>query len=191
MQKNIIVFFSGTGTNFKYIIDVLHNKVVGGVRFCVSASLCNNPKAKGIDIAKQSKIPCHIIAHKDKLLYEQALMDFMHEQDYDLIVLAGYMKIISPSFLSSLTAPIINLHPSLLPRHKGLNAMRRSFDDEHKEGGVSVHFVSNDLDSGEIIVQKGIQKAGLDFSEYEKRIKKLEHETLLEAILKVLDLEQK
>jgi len=91
------------------------------------------------------------------------------------------MRILTPYFTDNLKA--INLHPSLLPRHKGLRAIERSYEDEHKDGGVSVHFVTSELDGGEIILQKSVKKQGLTFDEYYNIIRTIEKEALKEAIL--------
>jgi len=101
------------------------------------------------------------------------------------VVLAGFMRILTPIFTDTINA--INLHPSLLPRHKGLHAIERSFEDEHSEGGVTVHKVTSELDGGEIVIQKAINKEGLSFQEYYEKVRTLEKEALAEAILKVLE----
>ena len=102
----------------------------------------------------------------------------------DLTVLAGFMRILTPVFTDNIKA--INLHPSLLPRHKGLNAIEKSYEDVYEEGGVSVHYVSSELDGGEVILQKKVAKKGLDFDGYDKKIRAIEKEALTEAIVQVL-----
>jgi len=102
----------------------------------------------------------------------------------DLTVLAGFMRILTPVFTEQIRA--INLHPSLLPRHKGLHAIEKSYADGYAEGGVSVHFVSAELDSGEIVLQKRIAKTGLDLESYKCKVRAIEKKALVEAIQKVL-----
>jgi phosphoribosylglycinamide formyltransferase-1 len=95
------------------------------------------------------------------------------------------MRILTPVFTEQIKS--INLHPSLLPRHKGLNAIQRSYDDEHAYGGVSVHYVTSALDGGEVIRQKEVAKEGLDFEAFDVKVRSAEKEALVDAIRKVLD----
>ena len=103
----------------------------------------------------------------------------------DLTVLAGFMRILTPIFTDKIKA--INLHPSLLPRHKGLQAIEKSYEDSFPTGGVSVHWVSSELDGGEVIVQKEISKESLNFEAYENKIKTIEKIALAEGIRIVLE----
>jgi phosphoribosylglycinamide formyltransferase-1 len=181
-MKKIVILFSGRGTNLAYIIDALHLR-----KLEVVAVLTNNPHAAGIGIAERSDIAVHIIdpaKYPSRELYDQALVELIFSYEPDLTVLAGFMRILTPVFTQNIRA--INLHPSLLPRHKGLNAIEKSYHDNFDEGGVSVHWVSSDLDGGEVIVQKSIPKNKLDLDEYTEKIKKLEKTTLHKAILDVL-----
>ncbi|NPA28247.1 MAG: phosphoribosylglycinamide formyltransferase [Epsilonproteobacteria bacterium] len=183
-MKNIGILFSGTGTNFKYILDNLHNKKLN-----VALAITNNPKAKGIEFAKEYNIPLYIIDSKlysNREEFDKRIVKTLQKYELDLVVLAGFMRILTPIFTEQIKA--INLHPSLLPRHKGLRAIERSFEDEFEDGGVSVHWVSSELDSGEIIIQKSIKKEGLDFNSYYNKIRQIEKEALKEAILKTLNL---
>jgi phosphoribosylglycinamide formyltransferase-1 len=100
-------------------------------------------------------------------------------------VLAGFMRILTPTFTEQVKA--INLHPSLLPRHKGLNAIEKSYEDAYDEGGVSVHYVSSELDGGEVILQKRVAKNELSFEAYDKEIRAIEKEALTEAMMLVLN----
>jgi len=94
------------------------------------------------------------------------------------------MRILTPTFTEQIKS--INLHPSLLPRHKGLKAIKKSYEDEHTHGGVSVHYVSSELDGGEVILQKEIAKEGLTFESYDKKVRSVEKEALAEAIRVIL-----
>ena len=102
----------------------------------------------------------------------------------DLTVLAGFMRILTPVFTDHIRA--INLHPSLLPRHKGLKAIERSYADAYPAGGVSVHWVSSELDGGEVILQREIAKEGLSLEAYDKMVRTVEKEVLAEGIKKSL-----
>jgi len=181
-MKKIAVLFSGTGTNFEYLAKNLPKYGVG-----IEVALTNNPEAKGIEIAKRFNIPLEIVnskAFKSREEFDKEVVKRLKQYSFDLVVLAGFMRILTPVFVDSFKT--INLHPSLLPRHKGLNAIEKSYKDEFKDGGVSVHFVNNKLDSGELILQKSIQKDNLTFEKYYNKIRSIEKEALLEAILEVL-----
>jgi phosphoribosylglycinamide formyltransferase-1 len=183
-MKKIAILFSGTGSNLEYILENMHKKELE-----VVLAITNNPKAGGIEIAKKHKINLEIIPQKKfktKEEFDEVLVEKISQANPDLVVLAGFMRILTPVFTSKIKA--INLHPSLLPRHKGLNAIKRSFEDEFEEGGVSVHWVNEELDGGEIILQEKIKKKDLSFQEYYKKIRTIEKEALSKAIKKVLGL---
>jgi len=181
-MKKIAILFSGSGTNLKYILDNLHNKDVK-----VVLALTNNPNAKGIEYAKEYNIPLVIEdskKYKDREEFDSKVVEYIKKSGAELTVLAGFMRVLTPIFTNNIKA--INLHPSLLPRHKGLNAIKRSFEDEFKEGGVTVHYVTSKLDSGEVIIQKSINKENLSYEEYYQKIRKIEKVALKEAILKIV-----
>ncbi len=178
-MKKIAVLFSGSGTNFKYILENLHNREVE-----VVLALTNNPDAGGIDYAKEFEIPLVIESskeYKSREYFDSVIVEHIKNSGATLTVLAGFMRILTKNFTNSILA--INLHPSLLPRHKGLNAIEKSFSDEHIDGGVSVHYVTSELDGGEIIVQKSINKDNLIFEDYYSKIREIEKIALKEAIL--------
>lgn len=181
-MKKIAVLFSGKGTNFAHIVKSLHKKECE-----VVFALTNNPQAGGIAIAQEYGIPFEVVEPKvfeSREAYDAKVVDLLHVYAPDLTVLAGFMRILTPVFTDTIQA--INLHPSLLPRHKGLHAIERSYEDSHAEGGVSVHYVSSELDGGEIILQKTLLKEGLSFEAYDQQIRTIEKEALVEAIEMVL-----
>lgn len=181
-MKKIAILFSGRGSNFSYIVKMLHCQ-----EFEVVVALTNNPEAEGIKIAHQAGIPLEIVDSKNfesREAFDAAIVQKLQPYAADLAVLAGFMRILTPVFTEAVRA--INLHPSLLPRHKGLHAIEKSYDDTFSTGGVSVHWVSSELDGGEIILQKEVAKEGLDFESYDKKIRKIEKVALTEAIRKVL-----
>lgn len=181
-MKKIAVLFSGKGSNFAHIVKTLHSK-----EFEVVVALTNNPNAEGIKVAKAASIPLEIIdskAYESREAFDEEVVECLHRYSPDLTVLAGFMRILTPTFTEQIKS--INLHPSLLPRHKGLKAIEKSYEDQHTHGGVSVHYVTSELDGGEIILQKEIVKAGLDFEAYDKKIRSIEKEALAEAIRVVL-----
>ena len=182
MMKKIAVLFSGKGTNFAHIAKTLHAKELK-----VAVALTNNPDAPGIAVAKAAGIPLEVVDAKQfasREAFDAEVVRRLRQYSPELTVLAGFMRILTPAFTDAIAA--INLHPSLLPRHKGLRAIERSYEDNFPEGGVSVHWVTSELDGGEIIVQKKVAKAGLDFDAYEAKIRQIEKEALSEAILHVL-----
>lgn len=181
-RKKIAVLFSGRGSNFAYIVNTLHHK-----GFEVVVALTNNPNAQGIDIAKSASIPLEIIdpkAYKSREAFDAAVVKRLEQYAPDLTVLAGFMRILTPVFTEQIKS--INLHPSLLPRHKGLKAIEKSYEDGYSHGGVSVHYVSSELDGGEVILQKEIAKEGLSFEAYDVKVRSMEKEALAEAIKVVL-----
>jgi phosphoribosylglycinamide formyltransferase-1 len=181
-MKKIAVLFSGTGTNLKYILDNIHGKEVE-----VVVALTNRPDAGGILFAQEHNIPFEIIdscLFASREAFDSELVHALHYYKPDLTVLAGFMRILTPVFTDEVKA--INLHPSLLPLHKGMMAIERSYDDENEVGGVSVHWVSSELDAGEVILQKEIQKEAKSFEEYEAEIKAIEKLALVEGILSVI-----
>jgi phosphoribosylglycinamide formyltransferase-1 len=182
-MKKIAILFSGKGTNFAHIVKTLHKKECE-----VVFALTNNPNAKGIAIAQAYGIAYGVVEPKNfnsREAYDAMVVETLKRYSPDLTILAGFMRILTPVFTEQVKA--INLHPSLLPRHKGLNAIEKSYEDEHKEGGVSVHFVSSELDGGEIILQKSLSKEGLSFETYDEKIRTLEKDALAEAIQIVLE----
>ena len=181
-MNKIAVLFSGKGTNFAHIVKTLHTKDVE-----VVFALTNNPEAEGILIAQEHGIPYGIVEPKNfdsREAYDAVVVETLNRYEPDLTVLAGFMRILTPVFTEQVKA--INLHPSLLPRHKGLKAIEKSYEDDFEEGGVSIHYVSSELDGGEVVLQKILAKEGLGFDAYDDQIRRLEKEALCEAIKVVL-----
>jgi len=182
-MKKIAVLFSGTGSNLAYILEHLHQKELE-----VVVAITNNPDAEGILHANEYGIPVEIVNSKifsSREKFDEELVHVLHYYKPDLTVLAGFMRILTPVFTNQIKA--INLHPSLLPLHKGMMAIERSYEDEHETGGVSVHWVTAELDGGELIVQKEIEKGNRSFSAYEAEIKRIEKPALCEGILRALE----
>ena len=181
-MKKIAVLFSGTGSNFAYIVKHLHKQEME-----VVVALTNNPNAKGIEVAKKASIPLCIVdskAYESREEFDALVVEKLQAYTPDLTILAGFMRILTPLFTQQIKS--VNLHPSLLPRHKGLKAIERSYTDEHAHGGVSVHWVSSELDGGEIILQREVLKKGLSFEAYDEKIRSVEKEALVEAVRVVL-----
>lgn len=181
-RKKIAVLFSGKGSNFAHIVNTLHHK---GLEVVVA--LTNNPNAEGIKVAQAAAIPLEVIDSKEyesRESFDAVVVERLQHYAPELTVLAGFMRILTPVFTEQIKS--INLHPSLLPRHKGLKAIEKSYEDEHTHGGVSVHYVTSELDGGEVILQKEIAKEGLSFEAYDEKVRSVEKEALAEAIRVVL-----
>jgi phosphoribosylglycinamide formyltransferase-1 len=182
-MKNIVALFSGEGTNLANIIDKVHNKQ--GVIQC---AITNNPNAKGILKAQNANIPVDILDHRcfeTREKYDAALVELIQNYHPDLVVLCGFMRILTPIFTSQIRS--INLHPALLPSFKGANAIERSFQSDEQICGVSVHWVNDELDGGEIILQKSFTKNPNDtLEEFTAKIREIEHEILPQSIIQLL-----
>ena len=177
------VFISGTGSNLKNLIKFSKYKRSPIQINCV---ISDNKYAKGLDYAKKFKIKKKIFIFDKEYKNEKKILDFLKKNQVFLICLAGFMKILSKNFLKKFNGKILNIHPSLLPKYKGLNTHQRVIDNNEKFSGCTVHFVNSKLDSGKIILQKKVRVFKNDNSELlAKRILKKEHILYPEAIMKV------
>ena len=180
------VFISGTGSNLKSLIKFSKtNKSPISIDFVVS----NNSKARGLDYAKIYDIKKKVLNFKNKNLSEKNLLSVLKVNKIEMICLAGFMKILSKNFIKKFKGKILNIHPSLLPKYKGLNTHKRALNNKEKYSGCTVHFVNARLDSGKIILQK---KVRISKNETEasltKKILVQEHKLYPKAILKVFNL---
>lgn len=186
MLVKLAVLFSGNGSNLENILKTLHKKNFGEVEFEVVLCLCNKKDAFGIQRAKKYGLETKIIEHKNYATREEfdsLLVNEIQKAKVDLTILAGFMRILSPIFTQNIKA--INLHPSLLPLFKGANAIKESFESDMKVAGVSVHWVSAELDSGKIIAQKAFEKGKLSYEEFESKIHALEYELLPKVVVEL------
>tara|TARA_Y100000590_G_scaffold469497_1_gene657392 strand:- start:122 stop:703 length:582 start_codon:yes stop_codon:yes gene_type:complete len=183
-KTNIAVFISGRGSNLKNLIKNSDSK---NSLFKIQLVISNNPKALGIKYARSSKIKFYIIKYENTISFEKQLLKLLKKNKIDLICLAGFMKIISKNFINKFNKPILNIHPSLLPKYKGLNTHFRVLKNNEKYSGSTVHVVTPKLDSGKIILQKKIKVSKSDnVKSLEKKILKLEHKIYSEAVYKFL-----
>ncbi|MDD5717761.1 MAG: phosphoribosylglycinamide formyltransferase [Sulfuricurvum sp.] len=182
-MKKIVTLFSGEGTNLANLIAKVHLK-----ECAITGAITNNPNAGGIAKAKAAGIPVEILEHTrfdSRESYDAALVDMIKSYDPDLVVLCGFMRILTPVFTSNIRS--INLHPSLLPAFKGARAIERSFESDEKLCGASVHWVTDELDGGELILQKGFLKSDDETLEsFTAKIRAIEHEILPLSVIKVL-----
>jgi len=181
---NISIFISGTGTNLKNLIFHSFKK---NSKFKITLIITNNPKAKGLNFAKKFKIEKKIINYSNIKNAEKKILIELKKNKIDLICLAGFMKILSKNFIKNFKGKIINIHPSLLPKYKGLNTHQRAMDNKEKYSGCTVHYVNSNLDSGKIILQKKVRILKNDsFNSLNKRVLKHEHIIYPKALQKVL-----
>jgi len=179
------VFISGTGSNLKSLIKFSkHKKSPIIIKMIIS----NNHIAKGLQYAKIYKIKKKVFDFKNTLS-EKKVIHELKKNNINLICLAGFMKILSKSFVKNFKGKILNIHPSLLPKYKGLNTHERAIRNKDKYSGCTVHFVNSRLDSGKIINQKKVRINKLDTPEtLAKKILTQEHKLYPAAIKKVLSI---
>ena len=182
-MKKIAVMISGNGTNLEAIVKACHaNNIYGEIVYVIS----NNPEAYGIERAKKYNIPVKIIDHKsytDRDDFDDALKEFLDNLEIDLIILAGFMRILGKNITEKFYGKMINLHPSLLPLYPGLNTHTQALNNKDKYHGISIHFVSAELDAGPLIAQgKVLVKADDDLEKLVSKIHKVEHDLLPKII---------
>ena len=182
---NIAVFISGTGSNLKSLIKFSKLKKSPII---IKMIISNNYKAKGLQYANIYKIKKKVFDFKNALS-EKKVINELKKNDIHLICLAGFMKILSKTFINNFNGKILNIHPSLLPKFKGLNTHERAIRNKEKYSGCTVHFVNSKLDSGKIILQ---DKVRINKNETPKTLAKKilakEHKLYPKAILKVFNL---
>ncbi len=182
VKKNACVFISGYGSNLKSLISNSRNQ---NFPINIKLVITNNKHAKGIIFAKQNSIPILIINTK-KNSFENDILREIRKYKISLICLAGYMKIISKKFINNFGKKIINIHPSLLPKFKGLDTFKRVLNNNEKKTGCTVHFVNDKLDGGKTILQKSffIKKSD-NIKTLKYKTQKLEHRAFSEAIINI------
>ena len=182
---NTAVFISGRGSNLKSLVNFFKKK---NSPILIKLIVSNNPNAKGLIYAKNAKINKYIISFKNKKVSEKKLLKKLLSNNINLICLAGFMKILSGNFIKNFTKPILNIHPSLLPKYKGLNTHKRVIKNKEKYSGSTVHLVNAKLDSGKIILQKEIKiSKNENEKSLERKVLKIEHKLYPKAIEKFLN----
>ena len=179
------VFISGTGSNLKNLINFSKTKKSP---ISIDLIISNITKAKGLRYGNQYKIKKKILNFKNIKIAEKKLLNLLKQNKIQFICLAGFMKILSSKFIKQFNGKIINIHPSLLPRYKGLNTHSRAIQNKDKFTGCSVHYVTEKLDSGKIIIQKKIKILKKDTPKsLAKKVLKQEHKLYPKAILKIFN----
>ena len=181
---NTAVFISGSGSNLNSIIK---NSLKKNFPIKISLVISNNKNAYGINYAKNNKIKFKIINSKKMINFESKTLIILKKNNIKLICLAGFMKILSDKFIKNFKYKILNIHPSLLPKYKGLNTHKRVLKNKEKFSGCTVHYVTNKLDSGRVILQKKVRIIKVDNEKtLRKKILKIEHLLYPKAIKLVL-----
>ena len=179
------IFISGTGSNLKSLIKFSKQKKSPII---INMIISNNSKAKGLRYSKVYKIKKKVFDFKNALSEKKVITE-LKKNNIDLICLAGFMKILTKSFINNFKGKILNIHPSLLPKYKGLNTHERAIKNKDKYSGCTVHFVNSKLDSGKIINQKKVKISRFDNSKtLAKKILIEEHKLYPAAIMKILSL---
>ena len=180
------IFISGMGSNLKSLIKFSKLKKSPII---IKMIISNNSKAKGLQYGKIFKIKKKIFDFKKKHIDEKKILFELKKNRIDLICLAGFMKILSKTFINNFNGKILNIHPSLLPKFKGLNTHERAIRNKEKHSGCTVHFVNSKLDSGKIILQDKVRINKNETPEsLAKKILAKEHKLYPKAILKVFSL---
>ena len=177
------IFISGKGSNLENLIKFSKKK---NSPISVNLIISNTSYAKGLKYSRKYNIQKKIINFKNKKLAEKKFFKFLLKKNIKLICLAGFMKILSKNFIKKFKGKIINIHPSLLPKYKGLNTHKKAIENNDKFAGCSVHFVTAKFDSGKIIMQKKVKIEKRDtITSLAKKVLKKEHLLYPAAIKKI------
>ncbi|WP_218563965.1 phosphoribosylglycinamide formyltransferase [Marinospirillum perlucidum] len=153
-ERRVVVLISGNGSNLQALIDAQASET--GLGGQIAAVISDQPDAYGLERAQQAGIATEVLpasSYKNRQEYDQALLRLLNDYQPDLVVLAGFMRILSPDFVIRYHGKLLNIHPSLLPKYKGLHTHRRVLEAGDGEHGVSIHFVTEELDGGPLIIQ--------------------------------------
>lgn len=185
----VVCLISGGGTNLQALIDWQTKGLLGDAM--IVGVISNVASAYGLERAKRASIPTSVLSHRDyadRLLFDQALQSLIDGYDPDLVVLAGFMRILTAEFVTHYHRRLINIHPSLLPKYKGLDTHRRALDAGDTVAGATVHWVTEALDAGDIIQQVEVPIVADDSEERLKaRVLEAEH-TLYPSVIRDLSL---
>ncbi len=174
------VFISGSGSN---LLSLIKFSKLKKSPISINMIITNNPKSKGLIYSKQFRVKKRIYNFKTRKLAEKKILLELKKNKIDLICLAGFMKILSKNFINKFKGKILNIHPSLLPKFKGLNTHERALKNKEKFSGCTVHYVNSKLDSGEVILQKKVKIIKGETSKtLRDKILKQEHKLYPEAI---------
>ncbi len=180
---SLVVLISGRGSNLKHLIEALEQ---GLLDITIEGVVSNRPEAPGLEYACQAGIPTAVVDHRqydDRQRFDQALAQVVQRWHPTLVVLAGFMRILSEAFVEQFTGRMINLHPSLLPKYRGLHTHQRALDAGDPEHGASIHYVTVELDGGPVIMQHRITvEESDDAVTLAARILPFEHQMLIRTV---------
>ncbi|MBM3736509.1 MAG: phosphoribosylglycinamide formyltransferase [Acidobacteria bacterium] len=185
-MRRIGILLSGRGSNFEAIA---RNAASGRLDAAIAVVISNRPQAPGLELARSLGLPALAIPSKglDREAYDALVIEALHAHDVELVVLAGYMRLLSPGFIRAFPMRILNIHPSLLPAFPGLDAQHQAFEYGVRVSGCTVHFVDEHLDHGPIVMQAAVPVRAEDTAEsLSARILAEEHRIYSEAIRIVL-----
>ena len=181
LQLGVLV--SGTGTNLQAIIDAVQS---GSLDARLNLVISNKPGVKALERAEEARVPTRVIPHKDfptREAFEQALLAALRDAQVKWVVLAGFMRVLTPHFVRSYAGHIINIHPALLPSFPGVHAQRQALDYGAKVSGCTVHLVDEGVDTGPILGQRAVEVLDRDSeSELAARILREEHRLLVDVL---------
>tara|TARA_B100001175_G_C19498626_1_gene636776 strand:- start:894 stop:1478 length:585 start_codon:yes stop_codon:yes gene_type:complete len=178
------IFISGTGSNLKNLINFSKKK---NSPINIVLVVSDNKNAKGLNFSKKKKIDTKIYQYTSRISSENKILKDLNKKKAKLICLAGFMKILSKNFIRKFNGKILNIHPSLLPKYKGLNTHKRAIENNEIFSGCTVHLVNSKLDSGKIILQKKIRISKRDnYKTLGKKVLKQEHLLYPRAIKKII-----
>ena len=182
-KTKVAVFISGTGSNLKNLIKFSNKK---NSPISINLIISNTKKAKGLKYANQYNIEKKVLNFNNNKINEKKNLDFLIKKEINFICLAGFMKILSKNFIKRFKGKIINIHPSLLPKYKGLNTHERVINNNENISGCSVHYVTAKLESGKIIMQKKVKISKKDTAiSLRRKILKKEHKLYPAAIREI------
>lgn len=186
-MKRIAIFASGSGTNFQAIVDAVKK---GDIQAEVALLVCDRPQAKVIERAMREHVPIFVFNPKQyetKQQFEREILQQLQQKEIDLVVLAGYMRLIGPTLLQAYQNRIVNIHPSLLPAFPGKDAIGQAYRYGVKVTGVTVHYVDEGMDTGPIIAQRALYiDDGEPLESVERRIHEIEHVLYPQVIQQLL-----
>ena len=183
-MKKIGIFASGTGTNFEALADSKEIQNLADIEIMV----CDRPGAKVIKKAEKRDIKTFVFnpkTYENKKAYEKEILDKVKDLDY--IFLAGYMRILTGDFLENFPGKVINIHPSLLPKYKGIESIERAYEDREEYIGVTIHYVNEEIDGGEILAQDKFRvDYDKNYDQVEDQVHKIEHKLYVKTAAEIL-----
>lgn len=187
----LVILITGRGSNMRSIIEAINHQKLDAT---VAAVISNRPDAAGLEYASSQSIPTKIVDHKafeDRESFDRALAQQIDEFNPDYVILAGFMRILTAEFVEHYQNKLINIHPSLLPKFKGLDTHQRAIDAGEKEHGASVHFVTAELDDGPVIMQAKVKVKPDDSAQtLAAKVLEQEHQLYPAAIQKLVNVKQ-